>query len=428
MKNGTRVFTVTELTRNIRTLLEGKFSDVWVEGEISNFIFHTSGHMYFTLKDENTQIKVAMFKNMNQHLKFSLEDGLKVIVHGTVSVYDKRGEYQVISDYIEPAGLGALQLAFEQLKQKLEKEGLFDKSHKKQIPLFPGSIGIVTSPTGAAIRDMLNIIGRRFPCVNITIYPVRVQGEGASAEIAGGIEYMNELGKFDVLIVGRGGGSLEDLWAFNEEIVARAIYNSKIPVVSAVGHEIDYTIADFVADLRAPTPSTAAELVVQNREDIISNLNNIRNRLYLAMKNLINNLKERVSWIRKSDVFKNPLDRIRQFEQDVDDIFDRMTLGIKHILELKKKNMSIIIGKVNALNPMAILERGYSVCFKLPEKILVKSSDKLKPGDEVSIKLYKGSIECEVKKTGDCPRFTERSSRAPEGSRDCPKRLGRTNG
>lgn len=394
----TKVFTITELTRNIRTILEQEFFDIWVEGEISNFKLHTSGHMYFTLKDENAALRVAMFKSMNQNLKFSLDDGLNVIAHGTISVYDKRGEYQLIVDYIEPAGLGALQLAFEQLKQKLEKEGLFDRSHKKQIPLFPERIGIITSPTGAAIKDILNIIGRRFPNVNITIYPVRVQGEGASNDITSAIEHMNKSGNFDVLIVGRGGGSLEDLWAFNEEIVARAIYSSKIPIISAVGHEIDYTISDFVADLRAPTPSAAAELVVPDREDVYNNINSIKNRLFLAMKNMINNLKDKINWIRKSNLFKDPLDRIRQTRQDIDEIMDRLNLVIKHILELKRKSLSEVSGKLNVLNPLSILERGYSICFKLPEKILVKSANILKPGDDVNVRVHKGSVECKVRR------------------------------
>lgn len=395
-KIGVKIYSVSELTRDIRIFLEEKFPDIWLEGEVSNFKFHTSGHMYFTLKDANAQLRCAMFKGMNQYLKFSIEDGLKVIAHGNLSVYTSRGEYQLIVEDIEPYGLGALQLAFEQLKQKLEKEGLFDKAHKKPIPVFPKNIGIITSPTGAVIRDMLNIIGRRFPYVKITLYPVRVQGEGASLEIASAIESMNKLGNFDVLIVGRGGGSLEDLWAFNEEVVARAIYHSKIPIISAVGHEIDYTIADFVADLRAPTPSAAAELVVPNKDDVYKNLSLLQNRVYLAVKNMITNLRDRVNWIRKSDIFKNPLDRIRQIEQDIDAIIDRLNLGMKHILELKKKNISIIAGKLNAMNPLAILERGYSICFKLPERILVKESDKLKIGDDVEVKLHKGSIRGQV--------------------------------
>lgn len=264
-----KVFSVTEITRMIRYSLEADFSGIWVKGEISNLRIPSSGHIYLTLKDESSQLKGVMFKFQNRNLKFQLEDGLRVIVFGNISVYEPRGEYQLIIEHIEPKGIGALQLAYEQLKERLYKEGLFDKKHKKPLSVLPRKIGIITSPTGAAIRDILMIMERRFANIHMLIYPVRVQGEGSAQEIALAIEEMNSIKAADVLILARGGGSIEDLWSFNEEIVARAIFRSRIPVISAVGHEIDYTISDFVADLRAPTPSAAAEMVVQSKEELL---------------------------------------------------------------------------------------------------------------------------------------------------------------
>jgi len=273
------ILTVSELTREIKDILEMQFADILVEGEISNLKVPPSGHIYFTLKDDLSQIRVVLFKNQARSLRFSPEDGLHVICRGRVSLYEKRGEYQLILEEMEPKGIGALQLAFLQLKERLEKEGFFDSSRKRPIPMVPQKIGIVTSPTGAVIRDMLQIIERRFENVHLLLYPVRVQGEGAASEIAKGIEYFNEQMEVDVIIVARGGGSLEDLWAFNEEEVARAIFYSQIPILSAVGHETDYTISDFVADVRAPTPSAAAELVVKDKRDVKNTLQFLEVRL-----------------------------------------------------------------------------------------------------------------------------------------------------
>ena len=261
------VFTVSELTRGIRSILEQAFDTVWVEGEISNYVLAQSGHAYFSLKDETSQVRCVFFKGNRIRVKFDPEDGDQVLLFGRVNVYEPRGEYQIVVEAMEPRGLGALQKAFEQLKAKLEKEGLFDEAHKQALPEFPWKIGIVTSPTGAAIRDLLNVLHRRNPRVSVVLAPAKVQGEGAAEEIAQAIRDLNTLEELDVLIVGRGGGSIEDLWAFNEEVVARAIHESKLPVVSAVGHEIDFTISDFVADLRAPTPSAAAELVVPRLQE-----------------------------------------------------------------------------------------------------------------------------------------------------------------
>ncbi len=271
MKNvGTekRIYTVSEITKNIQVILEQAFPGVWIEGEISNFVLHSSGHMYFSIRDANAVLKCAMFRRANARLKFKPKNGMKIICMGAISVYKARGDYQLIVEEIEPKGIGALQLQFQQLKEKLIREGLFDQSHKVPIPFLPTRIGVVTSPTGAAIRDILNVARRRFSNVEIIINPVKVQGIGAKEEISTAINLFDELKNIDVMIVGRGGGSLEDLWPFNEEVVARAIYSSKVPIISAVGHEVDWTIADFVADFRAPTPSAAAELVIPRKEDL----------------------------------------------------------------------------------------------------------------------------------------------------------------
>ncbi len=282
-----QIWKVSELTERIRDLLEGHFGDVWVEGEVSNCRAAQSGHLYFTLKDAQAQIRCVCFRDQVRSLKFRPEDGLHVTVRGSLGVYELRGEYQIYVSYIEPVGLGALQLAFEQLKKKLEAEGLFDEARKKPLPVLPRCIGVVTSPTGAAIRDILRVLKRRFANVHVQIYPVKVQGDGAAAEIAAGVRYFNRAKFADVLIVARGGGSLEDLWAFNEEAVARAIAESKIPVISGVGHETDFTIADFVADLRAPTPSAAAEIVVRSRVEFERNIAEHQRHIVQRMRYLI---------------------------------------------------------------------------------------------------------------------------------------------
>lgn len=390
------IYSVTELTKNIRELLENKFPEIWVRGEIFEFKHHSSGHMYFRLKDEKSLLKVAMFKGKNMHLKFVPKEGLKVTVFGRISVYDTKGEYQLIADYLEPAGLGSLMLAFEELKKKLQKEGLFDDAFKSKIPEFPQKIGIITSPTGAAIRDILNIINRRFANVHIVIYPVRVQGDGAAKEISNAIREMNKMSGFDVLIVGRGGGSIEDLWAFNEEIVARAIFSSEIPVISAVGHEVDWTIADYVADLRAPTPSAAAELVVKNKEEVISKIESYKTRVDNAFLNLLENAKEKLLWMEKSVEKSKPDAKIRQIRQDLDSFLGRIEVKIKHIMELNKKNIKVIAGKLNALSPLAVLERGYSVAFKIPDKKIIKDSGDVGIGDKINVKLSKGNLTCNV--------------------------------
>jgi len=393
------VFTVSELTSKIKDLLEESFPSVWIEGEVSNCRMPSSGHIYFTLKDEQSQLNAVFFRGANQKIKFRIEDGLKVLALGNISVYQRRGDYQLIVGLLQPRGIGELQLAFQQLKKKLQKEGLFASEHKKAIPSFPRRIGIVTSPTGAAVRDIINVINRRFHQVEILINPVKVQGEGAGKEIAKAIDEFNETGGMDVLIVGRGGGSMEDLWAFNEEIVARAIYNSKIPVISAVGHEIDFVISDFVADLRAPTPSAAAELVVGEMEQITQKIRDFQTRIYAALTNNLSLKKEKFSSLLSSYVLRHPEERLVQYKQEIDDFSERTERTCSHILELLTERLANLSGKLNMLSPLATLSRGYSYTLKLPQRTLITNARRVRPHDKVEVKLAKGAVICEVEKT-----------------------------
>ncbi|MBI2447029.1 MAG: exodeoxyribonuclease VII large subunit [Candidatus Omnitrophica bacterium] len=390
------VHTVSELTKELKIILEDSFPRVWVEGEVSNYKGHTSGHLYFTLKDESSQLRAIVWKDTAARFKFELKDGTAVICFGRLSVYDKQGQYQLYVEKLEPRGLGALQLAFEQLKAKLSKEGLFDPAHKKPVPLLPKRIGIVTSPTGAAIRDILNVLDRRFSNVEVIIYPVKVQGEGAREEISNAIRDLNTFGNIDVMIVGRGGGSLEDLWAFNEEIVARAIYNSNIPVISAVGHEIDWTIADFVADLRAPTPSAAAELVIGRKEDLMMRIDGFNVRLKSALLNKVNLLKKEFESLMSTYVLRHPLNIVQQYQQTIDDLTEELHQVMDYFLKLKIERLKAILGKLDTLSPLAILSRGYSITLKLPGEILIKDAKSVKIGDLVRTRLGKGSFTGKV--------------------------------
>ncbi|MBI3317057.1 MAG: exodeoxyribonuclease VII large subunit [Candidatus Omnitrophica bacterium] len=392
-----KVFSVSDLNRSIRTLLEGQFPALWVEGEVSNFKSHTSGHMYLTLKDEKSQISAVFFSRYNQSLKFELKDGLHVLVFGKISLYEPRGQYQLYIERVEPKGVGALQLAFLQLKEKLEKEGLFDPARKRALPPFPRVVGVVTSPTGAAIRDILNVVSRRFHGTAVLLYPVRVQGEGAADEIAEAIGEMNRYGEAEVLIVGRGGGSLEDLWAFNEEKVARAVFESKIPIISAVGHEIDWTICDFVADLRAPTPSAAAELVVQNREALENALSDHESRLKQSMMNLIEEKREALEAARSSYAFRQPLAYVQQFSQRADELLRQLQNYSKTLVQTKKQEFQTLAGRLNALSPLAILERGYSLSFDA-RGALLKDERAVRIGEEMVTRLAKGRIYSKITK------------------------------
>jgi exodeoxyribonuclease VII large subunit len=395
-----KIYKVSEINRIAKNLLEGEFPEIWLEGEISNLTLHSSGHLYFSLKDEEAQINAIMYKWQVGELKFVPENGMKVIARGKLSVFVKGGRYQIIVSTLQPMGIGALQQAFEQLKQKLEKEGLFDKAHKRPIPMLPQKIGIVTSPTGAAIRDILNIIERRFANVHILIYPVRVQGDSASGEIAEAIAYLNEhYPSLDVLIVGRGGGSLEDLWPFNREIVARAIYNSRIPVISAVGHEVDYTISDFVADLRAPTPSAAAELVVSNKIELEKKILLLTSKIKSSMEY---ELDERISQYRRlveSRIFLHPEELYSQFQQEIDYYLEKLISQCAHFLDFQKERLNSIVGKLNVLSPLNILARGYSITYKLPENEVLRNTLQVNLKDRVKVKLHRGEIICTVEET-----------------------------
>jgi exodeoxyribonuclease VII large subunit len=435
-----KIYSVSELSREIKGLLEGKFPDVWVTGEVSNFRAAGSGHFYFTLKDANAQLRAVCFRNQARYLKFKPQDGISVIARGRLSIYEARGEYQLYVEYLEPAGLGALQLAFEQLKAKLAAEGLFDPSRKKPLPVLPRTIGIVTSPFGAAIRDILRVLRRRFRNMNVLIHPAAVQGEGAAEEIAEGIEYFNEHALADVLIVGRGGGSLEDLWAFNEEVVARAIAKSKIPIISAVGHETDFTIADFVADLRAPTPSAAAELVVHRKQDFIAEIENRARRMTQVLRLKLSEARERFLGLRMHSVFQMLATRIAERAQRVDEAVvemnrmmrDKLSEGrhawleisagivrydFARLLNLKEASLaeretklstefsnylrdrqarlSQVAAIITERSPMTILNRGYSITRDASGHIL-RDASRVNVGDEISVHLSKGEIGATV--------------------------------
>ena len=431
------VLTVTELTGAIKGVLESSFGVIWVTGEISNLRRPASGHVYFTLKDEGSQIRGVAFRSAAGRIGFDLEDGMKIVCRGKLNVYPARGEYQLIIDAAEPKGLGALQMAFEQLKERLEKEGMFDPSHKKNIPFLPGKIGIVTSPSGAAVRDILNITGRRFPSTDIIIAPAAVQGVDAPMEICDAISDLNSIGA-DVIIVTRGGGSLEDLFCFNDERVARAIHSSKIPVISAVGHEIDFTIADFVADLRAPTPSAAAELVVPDRKDLIERIRSLKSRLINTRGVSLRGLENRLDFAVKA--LRDPRGQISNLRIGLDDWHVRMSGGMRRVLEMRasgfipanrmlirltpgtgirelrrrvedikkemdvrtrfymnnlrgmfQKNMSML----DNLSPLSVLKRGFGI-VRLSDGTIVRDVAMLAVDDSVDVKVSSGSFKAKV--------------------------------
>jgi len=410
-----KIYKVSEINKIAKNLLEGEFPDIWLEGEISNLTLHSSGHLYFSLKDEEAQINAIMYKWQAGQLEFMPESGMKVIAQGKISVFVKGGRYQIIVYDLKPIGIGALQQAFEQLKRKLEKEGLFDKARKRPIPMLPQKIGIVTSPTGAAIRDILNIIERRFANVHILIHPVRVQGDQAAGEIAEAITYVNEHFPYlDVLIVGRGGGSLEDLWSFNREIVARAIYESRIPVISAVGHEIDYTIADFVADLRAPTPSAAAELVVSNKIELEKRILLLTSKIKSSMEHELDELTSQYRRLVESRVFLHPEEIYSQFQQDIDYYLERIVSHCTHFFDFQSERLNSLVGKLEVLSPLHILARGYSITYKLPGNEILKSISQVTMKDKVKVKLHRGEIICTVEET-DMPVEKESEKRGVKG-------------
>ncbi len=397
------ILSVREFTEKLKFLVQNEFQDVWIQGEISNFIDHTSGHAYFSLKDQDAFLKAAFFKFNRKKVKFVLEDGLQVKAHGYVSIYDRRGEYQLIVDFLEPEGMGALQLAFLQLKERLEKEGLFDPGLKKTIPPFPERVGIITSPTGAAIRDILNVMSRRFSSVDIMLYPTQVQGDGAAEDIAKSIVLANNMGLADVLIVGRGGGSAEDLWAFNEEAVAHAIFNSVIPVISAVGHEIDYTIADFAADLRVPTPSAAAEIVVANKETLVEELANLDIRMNQALNYMIDTQKEKLNRFNEDILSRLFSQQLNQHRITLDYLSQSLLTETSKCLEAASSRFSVLHEKLLALGPSSILKRGYSLVYLRQDekKKLIKNANDLQDNDFLEIQFSQGHINAQVKKAHD---------------------------
>ena len=387
---------VTELNKYIKDKIDKDemLNNVFVKGEISNYKHHYTGHLYFTLKDENSLIKCIMFKGYAANLKFEPKDGMKVTIFGSVSVFERDGVYQIYVKAMQEDGIGSLYKAYEEMKAKLEKEGLFDQSHKKKIPLMPKCIGVLTSNTGAVIRDIINVSTRRNPNVYIKLLPVPVQGPGAAEKIVDAIKLMNEKKLADVIIVARGGGSLEDLWPFNEEIVARAIYDSELPVISAVGHETDFTIADFVADLRAPTPSAAAELAVPNIADIKLKLEGYNNRYKLALKKKVEFMRLRYEKCMNSRVFKEPLQKINEKYILIDMKVKTMQNSISNIYNSKKTNMIKHIAKLDALSPLKTLIRGYSIVQSNGK--IVKSVSQIKKDDEVDIRLIDGKAKAKV--------------------------------
>jgi exodeoxyribonuclease VII large subunit len=437
-----RYITVTALTKYIKKKfdVDPHLQDIWIKGELSNVKIHSRGHMYFTVKDEHAKIQAVMFAGFNRSLNFTPEDGMKVLLRGEVTVYEPSGNYQIYVKEMQPDGIGNLYLAFEELKRKLEAEGLFAAEIKKPIPKYPKFVGVITSPTGAAIRDIITTIKRRYPVATVILIPALVQGIHAAPSIVKAIKTANELGYIDVLIVGRGGGSIEELWAFNEEIVAREIFRSQVPIISAVGHETDYTIADFVADLRAPTPTGAAELAVPHLTELLEKVTDKQTRLLRAMKTKLTNEKDRLNQIKKSYAFKYPKNLYVQKEQELDKMMERLEKQGKFVIErkreqwknlsellkrnhplkqyqkaeerfktivkslekemnqrLKEKQMAFqsIISKLDALSPLKIMERGYGLVYNQSQQ-LVKSVEQVQPGEFVTVNLKDGHLDCQI--------------------------------
>jgi len=392
-----RIFTVSQLTSRIRDVVARQFRNVVVEGEVSNFKVYPSGHLYFTLKGDSSSLKAVMFNYLGKYPDGFIKDGAAIICRGRVDVYEKRGEYRLLADEIEVKGRGLLQMRFELLREKLFKEGLFDSGRKLPLPLVPRRIGIVTSPVGAAIRDMLKIILGKYPNVEISIYPVRVQGEQACGEVVSAIEHFNREKSIDVIILGRGGGSLEDLACFNEEAVARAIYASTIPIVSGIGHEIDFTIADFAADVRAPTPTAAADMVVREKRELVEMLRASEQRLLGAMRKRLEGSK--LLLLRSVVELKEKKDFIVRYKMYLDDLSNTLQHNFAMLFREKKTSLQGCIRRLGDLNPDSILKRGYSITVRADTKAIVSDAGLVEQGDRVSVKLYRGSLACTVDTT-----------------------------
>jgi len=390
-----KIYTISELTREIKALLEGSFMNIWVEGEISNYIHHSSGHRYFTLKDQDAQMRCVMWKWSGKRLFFEPQDGLKIKASGQITVYEKSGQYQLVVKSMQPAGIGELELAFQHLKNKLAEEGLFDSEHKKPIPEFPSRIGVITSPTGAAVRDILNITKRRAPWVEIILWPVLVQCDGAAEQIAHAIDGFNINRLVDVMIIGRGGGSLEDLWAFNEEVVARSVFASKIPVISAVGHEIDFSISDFASDLRAPTPSAAAEIAVPDGSELKSKVQSNYESISYSMAQILERMKNRATDIRSRYGLRKPMEIITQRVQRCDELTNLLNLHTSHKIESVKNTTESATRKLEMVSPLGILNRGYSY-IRDNNGNTVKSFKQVAIDDKINIILNDGGLESRV--------------------------------
>lgn len=394
------VYTVSQINKYIKGLIsdETALQDIWVKGEISNYRPHYSGHMYFTLKDEGGVLKAVMFKGYSSTIRFVPDNGMSVLARGQISVYERDGQYQLVVTELIPEGTGNLYKAYEQLKEKLEKEGLFEASHKKPLPFLPGSIALITSSTGSVIRDMINIITRRFPEMHLKLFPTAVQGDLAAPQISSAIRAINRSDSADVIIIARGGGSIEDLWTFNEEAVARSIYESHIPVVSAVGHETDYTIADFVADLRAPTPSAAAELVVPEKSALLRDLLQYSLRMGNAIRQTIANSRKKVDNLAQKGVFIRPFERINQERQNLDSLSKDLSAAIAIKAEKSRHELSVLSAGLNAMSPLAILARGYSVTARtgLRKTDVIRSVDEVSVNDKLDVILSDGSLKCIV--------------------------------
>ena len=391
---------VSELTSVVKSRLEesAALHGVLVKGEVSNFKHHSSGHLYFTLKDAKSRLRCVMFRNRSSLVRFRVEDGLTVVLRGDIGVYEAAGDYQLYVEDIYPTGQGALFLAFEQLKQRLAAEGLFAAARKRPLPFLPHTVGVVTSPTGAAIRDILSVMHRRNPAVNILIAPALVQGEGGPASVVAAIELLNKQGQADVLIVGRGGGSLEELWTFNEEIVARAIAASAIPVISAVGHETDFTIADFVADHRAPTPSAAAELAVPEQAALIRQVREVELRMAGALSRRVRHLLDRLRLLKASPGLTRPLDRLNQFRQQLDEEYRAAEMSLTQGNVARRAALEGLVGKLDSLSPLATLARGYAICQLLPSGDVVKKAAQVQPGAHLLVRLAEGEVHCQAQR------------------------------
>jgi len=404
-KKEKKIYTVQEITEYLQALIkeDALLSDFWISGEISNFYHHSSGHMYFTLKDKNSQLKTVMFKGYNSSLDFEPEEGMQVEARGNLDIYAQRGEYQFYAREMERAGKGKLYQAFEKLKARLEKEGLFAESKKKEIPFLASKIGIVTSPTGAAIRDILSVMKRRTGNFSVLIVPAHVQGNLAKGEIKAGIEYLNSRDDIDLIIISRGGGSIEDLWPFNEEEVARAIYASRLPVISGVGHETDFTISDFVADLRAPTPSAAAELATANREEILNRLNNLSQRLVNSSGTKLRELRNNLKGVSERRIFASPEELFRDYEQELDSIETKLNHQIERKYNDWENKYQLFYQRLNNLSPLKTLDRGYTI-LQDQNKKTISSIRQTAAGDQLRARLSDGLLELEVKasrKVGD---------------------------